>query len=131
MNPESRQKLINYRITRARDTLNEIDVLVKNKLWNTAVNRLYYACYYSIIALLLKNEISTQTHSGVRQMFGLHFVKNGIIDKNLGKFYTDLFDLRQTSDYDDFIDFNEEDVLDLIEPANELVKSIEALLLTQ
>ena len=62
-------------------------------------------------------------------MFGLHFVKAGLIDKELGRFYTDIFDMRQTGDYDDFIDFNEEDVLDLIEPANEFITKIEALIL--
>jgi uncharacterized protein (UPF0332 family) len=128
MNPENRQRLIDYRITRAHGTLKEIDILIENKLWNTAINRLYYACYYAVIALLLKHEIKTQTHSGVRQMFGLHFIKNGMIDKNLGKFYTDIFDLRHTGDYDDYIDFTEDDVLDLLEPAKKLVKTIETLL---
>ena len=61
-------------------------------------------------------------------MFGLHFVKSGLIDKDSGKFYTDIFDMRQTGDYDDYIDFRKEDVLDLIEPANELISKIEMLL---
>lgn len=62
-------------------------------------------------------------------MFGLHFIKTGIIDKELGKFYTDIFDLRQTGDYEDYIDFKKEDVLDLIKPANELIIKIEKLVL--
>lgn len=45
-----------------------------------------------------------------------------------GKFYTDIFDMRQTGDYDDYIDFKKEDVLDLIGPANELISKIEILL---
>ena len=101
---------------------------MENKLWNTAVNRLYYACYYAVIALLIDKDINAQTHSGVRQMFGLHFIKSGLIDKDSGKFYTDIFDMRQTGDYDDYIDFRKEDVLDLIEPANELISKIEMLL---
>lgn len=81
MNELERKKLISYRIKRANDTLNEIELLVENQLWNTAVNRLYYACYYAVIALLVKNKIKAQTHGGVRQMFGLHFIKTGLIDK--------------------------------------------------
>jgi uncharacterized protein (UPF0332 family) len=61
-------------------------------------------------------------------MFGLHFIKTGIIDKEAGKFYTDIFDLRQTGDYEDYIDFKKEDDLELIEPANELISKIELLL---
>jgi len=128
MNQEERQELVKYRIKKARETFNEVGLHVENKLWNTAVNRLYYACYYAVIALLIDKDIKAQTHSGVRMMFGLHFVKSGLIDKESGKFYTDIFDLRQTGDYDDYIDFTKEDVLDLIDPANELISKIEALL---
>ena len=128
MNQEERQELVKYRIKKARETFNEVGLHVENKLWNTAVNRLYYACYYAVIALLIDKDIKAQTHSGVRQMFGLHFVKSGLIDKESGKFYTDIFDMRQTGDYDDYIDFRKEDVLDLIDPANELISKIEMLL---
>jgi len=128
MNQGERQELVKYRITKARETFNEVGLHVENKLWNTAVNRLYYACYYAVIALLIDKDIKAQTHSGVRQMFGLHFIKSGLIDKDSGKFYTDIFDMRQTGDYDDYIDFRKEDVLDLIEPANELISEIEMLL---
>ena len=55
--------------------------------------------------------------------------KTGVIDKELGKFYSDIFDMRQTGDYEDFIDFGKEDVMDLIEPANNLINKIESLLL--
>ena len=128
MNQEERQELVKYRITKARETFNEVSLHVENKLWNTSINRLYYACYYAVIALLVDKDIHAQTHSGVRQMFGLHFVKSGLIDKESGKFYTDIFDLRQTGDYDDYIDFKKEDVLDLVGPANELISKIEILL---
>ena len=96
MNNQERKELVQYRLGRAKDTLNEVKLHVDNDLWNTAVNRLYYACYYAVIALLVNKEIGAQTHAGVRQMFGLHFIKSGLIDKELGKFYTDIFDKRQT-----------------------------------
>ena len=128
MKEKDRQDLIRYRITRARETFDEVALHVENKLWNTAVNRLYYASYYAVIALLISQEIKATTHSGVRQMFGLHFVKTGIIDRELGKFYTDIFDMRQTGDYEDYMDFTENDVLDLLQPANDLITQIENLL---
>jgi uncharacterized protein (UPF0332 family) len=128
MNLKERQELVKYRITKARETFNEVRLHIENKLWNTAINRLYYACYYAVIALLIDKEIQSRTHAGARQMFGLHFVKSGLIDKELGRFYIDIFDMRQTGDYDDYIDFKKEDVLDLMEPANDLITKIEVLL---
>ncbi len=73
---------------------------------------------------MISQKIVTQTHAGVRQMFGLHFVKNGLIEKELGKFYSDIFDKRQTGDYDDYVTFSREDVESMMEPAKMLIASI-------
>jgi uncharacterized protein (UPF0332 family) len=64
--------------------------------------------FYAVISLLLKNNISTQTHDGARTQFGLIFVKTGIFDKESGKLYSKLFDYRQKGDYGDLFDYNEE-----------------------
>ena len=127
MNKSSRQELVDYRLRRARATVSELDILIHNKFWNTAINRMYYACFYAVTALLSQNQIDVQTHSGVRQMFGLHFVKPGKVSMDKGKLYSDLFDLRQSSDYNDFIDFREEDVRELIDRVKEFVSEIEKL----
>ena len=63
-------------------------------------------------------------------MFGLHFIKNGIINENIGTYYTDIFDLRQTGDYDDFVAFDISKVTALIAPAKELIDTIEKIILT-
>ncbi|GGA92322.1 HEPN domain-containing protein [Puia dinghuensis] len=128
MNEQDKAELVNYRIHRARATYDEVQILVANKLWNTAVNRLYYSCFYAVIALLAANNVEVNSHSGARQMFGLNFIRTNIIDQDLGRFFTRLFDLRQTGDYDDFIDFNEEKVLELLGPAEKLISRIENLL---
>lgn len=128
MKDQDKTELVKYRLTRARETYNEVSILVKNELWNTAVNRLYYSCFYAVIALLADQEIEAQSHSGVRQMFGLHFIKTGKIDPETGRFLARLFDLRQTGDYDDFIDFDKEKVMELLEPANNLISTIEHVL---
>ena len=129
MTPKEKQELIKYRLQKARETYNEVRLHIENKLWTTAVNRLYYACYYAVIALLIEKGVQTHTHAGVRQMFGLHFIKSGIIDNSIGKFFSDIYDMRQTGDYDDFINFEKDDVMDLLEPANDLITSAEKLLL--
>ncbi len=128
MKQNERQELVLYRISKAKETIQEIDILIQNKLWNTAINRLYYACYYAVSALLAQKDINAQTHAGVRQMFGLHFIKAELISKDLGKFYSEIFDKRLTGDYDDFIDYSEEDIIELYDPAKELILTIDSLL---
>lgn len=66
--------LIRYRINRAAETLREAELMIENLFWNAAVNRIYYACFYAVNGLLLKYGIKANTHKGLRQMFGLHFV---------------------------------------------------------
>ena len=119
---------IKYRIERARETVDEVKVHIDNKFWNTAINRLYYACFYAVGALLMKHNIEVSSHAGVRQKFGQHFVKAGKFDRNLAKHYTDLFEKRHKGDYNDFYDYDEETVLRLYPLSNEFIKQIEKLL---
>jgi len=99
---------INYRVERAEATFQDAVILYNTKSWNSCINRLYYASFYMVSALLLKNEIEAKTHNGVRINFFKEFIKNGEIDKKFGKLYTDLFAWRNEGDYADFIDFDEE-----------------------
>jgi uncharacterized protein (UPF0332 family) len=130
MNPQKKE-LINYRLARAKETLNEVEWNIEKDFLSSAINRLYYASYYSIIALLTYYDIDTKTHSGVKQMFGLHFIKTGIVNSDSGKFYTDIFNMRHKGDYDDFIEFKKEDVLDLLISDKNLFLSIESILLKE
>jgi len=103
---EERTLLVTYRMQRARETLAEADNLIKGGFYNASINRLYYACYYAVIALLVKNNIFAQTHQGVKQMFSLHFIANGKIEKKQMIFYGRLFNNRISGDYDDFIQYD-------------------------
>jgi len=122
---------INYRIQRAKETILEVGVLIDNKLWNTAVNRLYYACFYAVSALLLSKGIKTSTHSGCLQKFGRYFIKTGLVSRDHGKHYTLLFENRLKGDYDDFVDFDKNTTLELFEPSKKLIEKIEELLKDQ
>ena len=124
----SQEDYINYRLKKAKETIAEVKTLIENRYWNTALNRMYYACYYAVGALLIKNGIETSSHSGTRQKFGQLFIQTGKISKELGKHYTELFTKRHKGDYNDFIDFDEETVLKLLPRSNELIKKIEELL---
>jgi uncharacterized protein (UPF0332 family) len=104
----SNADLINYRIDRSLETLKEANVLIQNAFWNASMNRIYYACYYAVSALLLKANIDSNSHKGIRQMFGLHYIQNGLVSKEDGRLFSDLYDRRQTGDYDDFVYYEEE-----------------------
>ena len=110
MNEDVRQDIVMYRMGKARQLFHDVDVLIENELWNSTINRMYYACFHAVSALLIKNGIEVKSHMGVRQAFGLHFVKAGKVSLEYGRIFSRIYDKRQSSDYDDFIDFTKEEV---------------------
>ncbi len=113
---------------RCRETLREVDYLIDGNFYNAAVSRLYYACYYAVVALLVANKIETQTHAGVKTVFSRDFVKTKRIDKELAKTFFQLFDLRHNNDYEDYC-FCEQYTITAIRPlANQFIDRVEALI---
>lgn len=108
MTPEQRFDIVFYRMTSAKRLLKKIEDHIRQGYYNTAVNRMYYACFYAVSALLLQNGIEgVKSHEGVRQMFGKHFIQTGVFPKDWGRFYTIIFASRSDADYEDFVDYDQ------------------------
>jgi uncharacterized protein (UPF0332 family) len=72
---ENRKALIEYRLTQARDSIREADVLDQSGMSRRSVmNRLYYAMFYAVLALLQEKEMGTSKHSGAIALFDREFV---------------------------------------------------------
>ena len=125
---EEQEALIRYRMDRARETLVEAELMAQAGHRNACVNRLYYACFYAVTALLLRHNLSASKHSGVRSLLNRHFVRTGAISSRLGMLYRDLFESRQQGDYQDLVRFAEQEVRPWIPEAQNFVACIEALL---
>lgn len=115
---ESRDSLIAYRIERAYGSLKEAKLMAQGGFYNASINRLYYACYYMAVALLLKNNISAQAHSGVKTMLGMHFTSKGKLSISASKIFATLFEKRHSSDYDDFV-YCDQEMFDELYPKAE------------
>lgn len=126
MTSEERLEYVNYRIKSAFNTFEAAKVLADNGFWNSAVNRLYYAAFYSVNALLVQNEIYSNTHSGARTQFSLHFIKTGKLDKKFGALLAELYDWRQKGDYNNIFDYDYESVHPLFESVLDMINHIDA-----
>jgi len=122
---EETRILITYRLDRARESLEEAGILLEREYGNTFVNRLYYACFYAVSALLLTRGLSSARHSGIRSLFHQNFVKSGLIDPELGQLYDRLFDNRQKGDYADLVRFDPNEVRDWYDEAFEFVENVQ------
>jgi len=125
MTREERAEYAKLRIESANKTLQAAEILAQNGFWNSAVNRLYYSVFYAVNALLVCNDVYTQTHSGMRTQFSKVFIKTGKLDKKYGNLLTQLYDWRQKGDYENLYDFTEETVNQLFEPVKEMIETIE------
>lgn len=125
LSDSDRLEVVRYRLEKATRTYNEAVGAIDNGYSETASNRLYYAAYYAVSALLIAYKYEASTHNGVIQMFGKAFIKTGIIEREYGKIFNQLFSLRMTGDYEDrhIMDMNEE-VLPLVKPAQKLINVV-------
>lgn len=99
-----------YRLQRDHESLEDARILAEAKRWNPCVNRLYYACFYAVSALLTSEGWSSSKHTGVRSLFNQHFVRTGKVGKGTAQIFNDLFERRQEGDYVDFVTFEESQV---------------------
>ncbi|MCK4293643.1 MAG: HEPN domain-containing protein, partial [Planctomycetes bacterium] len=51
--------------------------------YDSCVSRCYYAMFFVAEAALLTKNLSVSSHKGVISLFGKHFVKTGVFDRNL------------------------------------------------
>ena len=121
LNQEERTAIVTYRIEKANRTLLQAKSNLPMRFWELIANRMYYAAYYAISALLIANGHSAKSHETIIRLFGLHFVITGIFTKEQGRLYNKLFTLRLTGDYNDHYNLDEEDVMPLVAPTEQLI----------
>lgn len=127
LNAEERDAVVQVRIEKSISTIEEAKGNASMCFWPAAANRLYYAAYYAVSALLIANKDTAQTHQGVILVFGLKFIKTGIVSREMGDLYSKLYANRMTGDYDDTYTLKAEDVLPIIEPTERFIQTINAL----
>jgi len=121
-------ELVSHRINRALETLEDARILFSAGRGNASVNRLYYACFYAVSALLVRDDLSSSKHSGVRGLFNRHYVRTGKIPKEMARIFNDLFERRQEGDYVDFVRFEESQIQPWLAEAEKLIRHIKNLL---
>lgn len=81
MNNYERNQLIIYRFDQAEETIRDVKLLIENDRLRSAVNRIYYGLFYSLLALGLANQFETSKHAQLIGWFNKNFIHEGIIDE--------------------------------------------------
>ena len=124
LNDEERQIIVNLVQEKALNTFAEMEVLRQAGLWNNIANRLYYAAFHAVSALLIHDHYNVGSHQGAVIMLHQYYVKPGILSKEDGAFYSQLQTMREKSDYNCTYNATEEDTLPRIEQTKQFIDRI-------
>jgi len=92
--------------------------------YDSCVSRCYYAMFFMAEAVLLTKNLTASSHKGVISLFGEHFVKTKIFERNLGKAFNDAYDKRLVGDYGVGFTVTEQEAKDLLETAQNFIQKL-------
>jgi len=123
-----KETLLAYRLREARETLTDAQTLLEGSgTPRTVINRSYYATFYAVLALFVKEgtDIRTSKHAGVIALFNKEFVHTGRIAVEYSRTLQRLFDARQESDYKEFVHNSKDDARKFFAMAEAFLAEIE------
>jgi uncharacterized protein (UPF0332 family) len=87
-------------IENADESLSVVQLNLDNDFYAAAIDRAYYAIFYTANALLATRKLARSKHSGVLSAFRQHFVKAGLLSSELSEIYGQVMDDRHEGDYE-------------------------------
>ena len=120
--------LIRYRREKSRETLEDASLLFQEGRLFSTLNRIYYALFYEVMALLLTKDLSSAKHTGIRALFNEHFIKTGKVSVELGRFFSRMYDFRQKGDYADFVQFEKERMKEWLVTAEHFINELDQVI---
>jgi len=121
---EERALVVSMEMEKAERTFAEKDILLQGKLWSNLANRLYYALFHAVSALLIHDGHEVGTHKGAVIRFHQYYVKTGVFTSEEGAFYSRMQFMRERADYNCYYDVTEAEITERIEHTQKLIEKI-------
>ncbi|MBQ7451868.1 MAG: HEPN domain-containing protein [Prevotella sp.] len=102
LNDEERSVIVNLEIEKANNTYSDVLFFINEERWEAAANRLYYAVFHAVSALLIYDGHNIKSHRGIISMFGQHYVKTNLFTRQDGSLLSNLMIMRDNADYNCF-----------------------------
>lgn len=129
MNEEILKEKIRLELDRGNESLKSTEVNLREELFDESVSSAYYAMFHAVKAILLTINQEPSTHQGVVTLFGLHFIKPGLIEKEYNDLFIEAKDDREDSDYDVTRKFTRAEAEERLSTAQKLVSRIKEYLI--
>lgn len=127
LSDEERKIVVQLELEKSKRILSQIEGLSRLGYWDNIVNRLYYALFHAVSALLIHDGHKVNTHRGAVALFGQHYVKTGKFPLSDGRLYSQLQTMREKSDYNCTYETSRDDIFPLIDLTQDLISRIEKL----
>ncbi len=120
--------LVDGYLDKAGEKLRVAELLLKQKEFEDAISRAYYAAFHAAQAALLTEGLTASTHQGIVNLFGLHFVKTGKFEKKMGRFLSNLKDDRENCDYEIYSSVDADVAQNAVQEARQFLSAIQQYL---
>lgn len=121
---EDRKILVCLELEKADSIFAENEGLVEKGYWNTLANRLYYALFHAVSAMLISDGREVASHKGAAIRFHQYYVREGLFSVEEGAFYSQMETLREKADYNCFFKVSKAEITAFIEPTRQLIEKI-------
>ncbi|MBQ0073823.1 MAG: HEPN domain-containing protein [Prevotella sp.] len=113
---EERQIMVNLEYEKAMRFFQQAEKNAEIQEWDVVANRLYYALFHAVSALLIHDGHKVGSHKGAVMVFGQYYVKTGKFSSQEGRFYSQLQTMREKADYNSNWQTTEDIIQPVIEP---------------
>ena len=125
MDKKNKYDLSLYRLERAQEDLKTAYDNYKQKNYRAANNRAYYSIFHSIRAILALEETDFRKHKDVISYFNKNYIHTEIFPKKIGHKIALASRIREDSDYDDDFEPSDEQTIEQINSAKEVLEIVE------
>ena len=123
-----RETLVSLYWERCKEALADADAAIASERWNNAAGRIYYAVFYAVCTLFVKDGHPIKTHRGAKNILGQEYVVTGKISKESSHIFSQLETLRDMADYDVVFVATKEEIMDYRPKADAFIAEITKLL---
>lgn len=128
LSDQERRTIVGMEMEKARRTFSDMEFCANEQKWEAAANRLYYALFHAVSALLISDGHNVKSHRGTLSLFGQHYVRTGSFSRQDGSLLSDLVIMRDNADYNVSFEATEEKIAPYIEPTRNLIDKIESFI---
>ena len=131
MKSKDTDALISYRMERSNESIQAAEIVLERGMFTFSMNRIYYAIFYAVQALLALHGVSFSKHGQVKGYYNRELIKTDILPMEMGRLYNKAFQYRQKFDYVDFAVPDRDMVSEYIEKARGFHAKIQEYIQTQ